>query len=43
MGLILGVVGGRDFTNKDYLYTVLDIINKKKGIDMIVSGGARGC
>ena len=42
MGLVVSVVGGRNFTDKALLYSVLDSIHKKKGIDMIVSGGAKG-
>lgn len=42
MGLIVGVAGGRDFNNKSLLYTVLDALREQKGIDMIVSGGAKG-
>jgi len=42
MGLIVGVVGGRDFTDKGFLYAVLDALRDIEGIDMIVSGGAKG-
>ncbi len=42
MGLVVGVVGGRNFEDKALLYSVLDSIHRKKGIDMIVSGGAKG-
>ncbi len=42
MGLIVAVSGGRTFNNKYLFYKVLDAINRKEGIDMIVSGGATG-
>jgi predicted Rossmann fold nucleotide-binding protein DprA/Smf involved in DNA uptake len=42
MGLIVGVSGGRDFTDRKLFYAVMDTINRKQGIDKVVSGGARG-
>jgi len=39
---ILGVCGGRNFTDKEYLYDILDRYDEKHGISWIVSGGAKG-
>jgi hypothetical protein len=36
------VCGGRLYSNKDALYTILDHIHTKKIIDLIIHGGARG-
>ena len=38
----VAVVGGRYFRDKDYLYYVLDELNKKYEIAHIISGGATG-
>ena len=38
----LAVVGSRGFNNYDLLKHKLDVINEKRGITLIVSGGARG-
>ena len=39
---IVGVCGGRDFVDKERLYTVLDRYDERHGISWIVSGGAKG-
>lgn len=36
------VCGGRDYCDKEHVFTVLDRIHKIKGISGIISGGARG-
>ena len=41
-GYVVGVGGGRDFNNKDWLYSVLDQYHDKFYITEIVSGGAKG-
>ena len=40
--MIVGVVGGRDFKDWPVMKAVLDTVNEKYGITMIVSGGAKG-
>jgi predicted Rossmann fold nucleotide-binding protein DprA/Smf involved in DNA uptake len=42
MGLKVSVVGGRDFNDYWYLKATLDLIKSTEGIDMIISGGAKG-
>ena len=41
-GLKLIVCGGRSYDNFDRLYSVLDNIHARKGIAMIIEGGAKG-
>lgn len=36
------VCGGRDFTNTEFLYKVLDKFHKEHPIDVIIEGDARG-
>lgn len=36
------VCGGRDYTNKEYLYGCLDKFKETRGIDTIISGKAKG-
>lgn len=36
------VTGGRDYYNKGFLYKTLDAIHEKKGIGILIQGGARG-
>ena len=38
----VAVVGGREFTDKDYMFHALDVFRDKYGIGHIVSGGAKG-
>lgn len=40
--MIILVCGGRDFTDRDVLFKVLDHISKSFRIDLIVHGAARG-
>lgn len=36
------VCGGRDFTDREWLYRVLDNLNLEKTIEVIIHGGAQG-
>lgn len=36
------VTGGRDFKDKDLLYKALDSVKAKKGISLLIQGGAKG-
>lgn len=36
------VCGGRDYSDADTLEKTLDAINKKRGIDLLINGGAPG-
>jgi hypothetical protein len=36
------VCGGRDFKDRQRLFVVLDQVHSKRGIDIIISGAARG-
>ena len=38
----VAVVGSRFFTDYDYMKSILDGINDRNGISVIISGGARG-
>ena len=38
----VAVIGGREFTNKKILFFALDEYNRRVGISLIISGGARG-
>lgn len=42
MGLKVSVSGGREFADEALFYATMDAINNKVGIDMVISGGARG-
>jgi hypothetical protein len=36
------VTGGRNYSNKEFLYSILDTINSKSPISLIIHGGANG-
>lgn len=36
------VCGGRDFTDADYVFRVLDRVHAKRPISLLIEGGARG-
>jgi predicted Rossmann-fold nucleotide-binding protein len=36
------ISGGRDYTNKAFIWFVLDYIHAERGITLLIEGGARG-
>ncbi len=42
MGIRLLVCGGRAFTNRRYLFNVLDALHAASPVSMVIHGGARG-
>jgi hypothetical protein len=36
------ICGGRDFTDQAFINEVLNLVHEKKGIELIIQGGARG-
>jgi hypothetical protein len=42
MGVTVLVCGGRDFSDSAWAYEILDAFKAKKGLDVLVQGGARG-
>ena len=36
------VCGGRDYSNKDYVWGLLDQIHEERAVDMIIHGACRG-
>lgn len=36
------VCGGRDYTDTKHVFTVLDEIRSRKGVDVVIHGAARG-
>ncbi|QIG65720.1 DprA-like DNA processing protein [Ochrobactrum phage vB_OspM_OC] len=42
MGITVLICGGRDYADAAKVYDILDYIHKKVGIDVLISGAARG-
>jgi hypothetical protein len=40
--MILLVFGGRDFSNRDYLFRTLDFLHARKPVDVLIEGEAPG-
>lgn len=38
----VAIVGSREFNDRNYMFTILNLYKEKYGISIIVSGGARG-
>ena len=41
-GIILLVCGGRDYNDRDAVFDALDHVAKKRGVDVLIHGGAPG-